>query len=64
MGGGRVVGETNETGTEVKERPVTVPDLFASIYHALGFDPTKEYMTPGGRPVKLLTKGKAVRELF
>lgn len=61
---GRVVGATDDTGTEVKERPVPVPDLFASLFHALGFDPQKEYVTPEGRPIKLVPKGAVVRELF
>jgi uncharacterized protein (DUF1501 family) len=62
--GGQVVGATDAKGELVKERPVTVPDLFATLLSALGVDPTKQYHTPGGRPIRLADKGKVVRELF
>jgi hypothetical protein len=62
--GGQVIGASNVDGTEVKDRPVGVPDLLASICHALKVDPTKEAMTPVGRPIKVVDGGKAVRELF
>jgi hypothetical protein len=62
--GGRVIGASNADGTDVKDRPVTVPDLLASICHALKVDPNKESMTPVGRPIKVVDGGKPVRELF
>jgi uncharacterized protein (DUF1501 family) len=62
--GGRAIGATNEDGTDVKERPVTVPDLFCTFYHALKIDPRKENMTPVGRPVHIMDKGQPVNELF
>jgi hypothetical protein len=62
--GGQVIGASSNDGTEVKDRPVTVPDLMASFCHALKVDPTKESMTPVGRPIKIVDGGKAVREIF
>jgi uncharacterized protein (DUF1501 family) len=62
--GGQVIGETDEHGENVKERPVTVPDFFATLLTALGVDPAKQYRTPGGRPIRLADKGKVVTELF
>jgi hypothetical protein len=62
--GGRVIGRTNELGTDIEERPVSVGDLYATLYSAFGIDPDKKYMTPGARPVKVLDGGEAVRELF
>jgi len=62
--GGQVIGRSNADGTEVKDRPVSVPDLLASICHALKVDPTKETMTPIGRPIKIVDGGKSVHELF
>ena len=41
-----------------------VPDLHATICHALGIDPNKEVMTPLQRPMKLVDNGKPVEELF
>jgi uncharacterized protein (DUF1501 family) len=62
--GGQVIGATDDKGEQVKERPVTVPDLYATLLSAFGVDGNKVYRTPGGRPIKLASKGKAVTELF
>ena len=62
--GGQVIGTSNADGTEVKDHPVTVPDLLASICHSLKVDPAKEMMSPIGRPIKIVDGGKPVRALF
>ncbi len=62
--GGQVIGASNGDGTEVKDKPVTVPDLMASLCHALKVDATKEVQTPIGRPLKVVDGGKVVGELF
>jgi uncharacterized protein (DUF1501 family) len=62
--GGQVIGETSAAGTEVTDRPVTIPDLFRSVYHALGIDPDYENMSAMGRPIKLVDGGEVVGELF
>lgn len=51
--GGQVVGASDERGAYVAERMVTMGDLYATIYKALGIDWHKEYMHPIGRPVKI-----------
>jgi hypothetical protein len=62
--GGQVVGATSDGGTEVKDHPVTVNDLLASLCHALKIDATKENMSPVGRPIKIVDGGKVVTPLF
>jgi hypothetical protein len=62
--GGRVVGATSADGSDVAERPVTVPDLFCTFCHALKINPRKENMSSLGRPVKVVDGGQPVRELF
>jgi uncharacterized protein (DUF1501 family) len=62
--GGQVLGATSATGTDVTQRPVTVPDLFCTFCHALGIDPRREVMTPVGRPIRVVDGGTPVRELF
>jgi hypothetical protein len=62
--GGQVIGASNPDGTDVKDHPITVPDLMASLCHAIKVDPTKETMTDTGRPIKIVDGGKAVKELF
>ena len=62
--GGRAIGKTNENGTEVAERPVSVPDLFQTFCKALKLNPATELITPQGRPVKVVDDGRPVNELF
>jgi hypothetical protein len=62
--GGAVVGKTDAQGADVADRPVTVPDLFATFCRSMGIDPTIENMAASGRPIKLVDGGKAVTELF
>jgi uncharacterized protein (DUF1501 family) len=62
--GGQVIGASSADGSEVKEHPVTVPDLLASLCHSLKVDPSKEAMTPIGRPIKITDGGKPVKALF
>jgi hypothetical protein len=50
--GGQAYGASDENGTEVKDNPVTEGDFFATIYQALGIDPTTENYA-GVRPVPL-----------
>ncbi|MEM6331405.1 MAG: DUF1501 domain-containing protein [Planctomycetota bacterium] len=62
--GGRVIGQTDPSGAEVTERPVTPKDLYQSIYTALGIDPGFENTSLIGRPIKLVDEGSVVEELF
>ena len=56
--GGRVVGASNEKGTEVAERPVYPPDLIASIYQLLGIDSEGPMPNPRGLDVKVMPASK------
>lgn len=63
--GGVAVGETSEDGKEIRDRPVTVPELFATIYRALGVDLGRVFGSPEGRPVPIIAQGAApIRELI
>ncbi len=62
--GGRVIGASDKDGVEVKDRPVTVPDLMATMYTAIGVDPKKKNISPLGRPIQLADNGVAVKELL
>jgi uncharacterized protein (DUF1501 family) len=62
--GGQVVGETDAAGAAVKDRPVTVPDLFQTICAALKIDGDKENQSGVGRPIKIVDGGEPVRELL
>jgi uncharacterized protein (DUF1501 family) len=62
--GGQVVGASDDTGSEPKNRPVPVPDLFATLMRLFGVDPGKVYTSHEGRPLKLAAKGKVVTEVL
>ena len=62
--GGQVIGTSSPDGSEVKDRPVEVNDLFTSFCHSLKIDPSKENLSPLGRPIKIVDGGKVVKELF
>ena len=56
--GGRVWGASDRDAMFVKDNPVEVPDFVATLYHKLGVDYTKEYVSNIGRPIKLAGDGK------
>src|SRR5262249_31936351 len=62
--GGQVIGGSSADGTDVKSRPVTVPDLFCSFCHSLRINPRKENIGPLERPIKIVDGGSVVKELF
>lgn len=50
--GGRVVGNSDAKGEQVRERPVYPCDLIASIYQRLGMDPEAPLPHPFGKTVR------------
>ncbi|MBC8354358.1 MAG: DUF1501 domain-containing protein [Planctomycetes bacterium] len=60
---GVVVGSSDKHAAEIKDRPVSVPDFAATVYHALGLNPTAELRTLDGRPIQALPEGEIIREL-
>jgi DNA-directed RNA polymerase specialized sigma24 family protein/uncharacterized protein (DUF1501 family) len=54
---GAVVGKTGADGVKIEERPVTVPELLATVYRAVGVDATRTNTVPGGPKVPLVEKG-------
>jgi hypothetical protein len=62
--GGRIVGSTNRLGEAPKDRPVTPQDIHATIYAALGVDPSMKFLNHSGRPVPAIDNGQAITELF
>ena len=62
--GGRVVGASDERAERPADQPHGPEDLSATLCHALGIDPQEEFLTPEGRPVKIVNGGKVIRELL
>jgi hypothetical protein len=68
MGGGgvrtgQVIGSSDKFGAVPEDRPVSVPDFVATVYHTLGLDPKAEFVAQG-RPMQMLPKGSVVGELI
>jgi hypothetical protein len=64
--GGRVVGASNENGTEVAERPVYPQDLIGSMYELLGIDPDGSMPNPLGLKIPVMptaTDGGRLKEI-
>ena len=62
---GQVIGKTSEGGSDIAERPVTVPDFMATLCLALGMNIHKEFLASGMRPMPLVDKSaKPIRELL
>jgi uncharacterized protein (DUF1501 family) len=51
--GGQVVGKTSAGGETVTERPVSVPDLLATVCQSLGIDTAKANESNVGRPIPI-----------
>lgn len=64
LANGKTIGVTDELGMTIVERPVSVPDLHATIHCALGINPAEELYTSDNRPVPITDGGSPVRELF
>ena len=52
--GGQAIGDTGPDGEEIKDRPVLVPDLLATVMKGLGIDPAKQNIVDNGRPIRLV----------
>jgi hypothetical protein len=61
--GGQVVGASDKTGAEPKERPVSPEEVAATVYRALGVDPCTRLPGPDGRLIPLV-RAAPIEELF
>ncbi len=61
---GQAIGSTSPRGEVPKDRPYQVPQVLATIYHALGIDPAKTFPNGSGRPMYILDDREPVAELL
>jgi uncharacterized protein (DUF1501 family) len=52
--GGQAIGRTSADGMTVEERPVSVPDLLATVCTAIGVDPMQQNDSNFGRPIRIV----------
>ena len=63
LAGGRVIGHTNRTGTEIEGESHSVADLFATIFQALGIAPDQQFTTSFDSPTSATDGGKVIAGL-
>ncbi|MBI3407979.1 MAG: DUF1501 domain-containing protein [Planctomycetes bacterium] len=61
--GGSVYGVTDDTAATVRDRPLSPPDLQATVLHLLGVDPAAQIHDRQGRPHHA-SNGQVVQALF
>jgi uncharacterized protein (DUF1501 family) len=61
--GGQVVGSSDKTGAEPKDRPVDPAEVAATVYRGLGIDLNTRLPGPEGRPMPI-TEAEPIDELF
>ena len=60
---GALIGRTDDKGDSPVDRAITPSDLAATLYTALGIDPSYQFETPDGRPIRLVDGGRPLPEL-
>lgn len=60
---GQAIGKTDARGERPTTQPYRVSHVLATLYRAVGIDPSMTLQEPGGRPVPLLDEHDTVREL-
>lgn len=61
---GQAIGSTDATASEVKDQPVHVRAVLATLYHALGIDPKTSFTDNVGRPLELIPDQDPIPQLI
>jgi hypothetical protein len=61
--GGRVIGASDKIGSEPNDRPVSPQEVAATVYRALGIDPSSCLPGPDNKPIPLVAAAP-IQELF
>jgi hypothetical protein len=62
--GGSIVGASDAHAAFIKDRPVHIRDICATIYHCLGIDPEMPVYDHGRRPVPIAHGGQPLKEVL
>jgi hypothetical protein len=62
--GGTVCGASDAHAAYIKDRPVRIRDICATIYHCLGIDPEMHVHDHGNRPIPIAHGGRPVEEIL
>jgi uncharacterized protein (DUF1501 family) len=61
---GQVIGSTDGKAENIKQRPLTPQNVFATVYRLLGIDPAQTLPDHNGRPMYLLEDSEPIAELI
>jgi hypothetical protein len=61
--GGSIYGASDAHAAYIKDKPVHLRDICATIYHCLGIDPDLPVYDHGGRPIPIAQGGKPLWEI-
>jgi uncharacterized protein (DUF1501 family) len=61
---GQAIGASSARGETPKDRPYSVPRVLATLYRAIGIDPSKTFTNGSGRPMYILDERDPVAELL
>jgi len=51
--GGQAYGSTSKDGMDIKDKPCSIGDVFATLYKGLGVDPATQVRDNLGRPLSI-----------
>jgi uncharacterized protein (DUF1501 family) len=61
---GQMIGTTDRSGAFPSSHPYSPGDILATIYHVLRINWREEFHDLTGRPVKILSEGRPIKELI
>jgi uncharacterized protein (DUF1501 family) len=61
---GMVHGASDDQAAFIKDHPVHIRDICATIYHLLGIDPEMSVYDRGGRPIAIAHGGRPIGEIL
>ncbi len=61
---GALIGATDSTASSPMTQPYGIQDLLRTVFHLLGVDADKVYLTPLGRPLPIVNGGKLIDEVL
>jgi hypothetical protein len=62
--GGRVLGKSDARAERPDDSPYGPEDLAATAHHLLGIPHDDEFLTPEGRPIKIVNNGRVIYDLL
>jgi hypothetical protein len=62
--GGTIHGASDDQAAFIKDKPVHIRDICATIYHLLGIDPAMPVYDRANRPIAIAHGGQAVHEIL